>query len=37
VTAGIHWDHLDQEGIRQILDHCRWLAEQIAEIVEREG
>lgn len=37
VTAGIHWDHLDADGIARIMDNCRWLAEQIADIVEREG
>jgi hypothetical protein len=37
VTAGIHWDHLDQEAIALILDNCRWLAEQIADLVETEG
>jgi hypothetical protein len=37
VTAGIHWDHLDREAVGEILDNCRWLAEQIADVVEREG
>ncbi len=37
VTAGIHWDHLDADGIAQIMDNCRWLAEQIANVVEREA
>jgi hypothetical protein len=37
VTAGIHWDHLSQEAIPQIMGNCQWLAQQIAEIVEGEG
>jgi hypothetical protein len=37
VTAGIHWDHLDQKAVGQIMDNCGWLAEQIADIVEREA
>jgi hypothetical protein len=37
VTAGIHWDHLDADGIAQIMDSCRWLAERIADVVENEG
>jgi len=37
VTAGMHWDHLDPEAIAQIMANCHWLAEQIANVVEREG
>ena len=37
VTAGIHWDDLDEEGVASILDNCRWLAERIGEAVEQEG
>jgi hypothetical protein len=37
VSAGIHWDHLDQSGIAEILDNCQILAEKIADVVEREA
>ncbi len=37
VSAGIHWDHLDQSGIAEILDNCQTLAEKIADVVEREA
>ncbi len=37
VSAGIHWDHLDQRGIAEVLDNCRTLAEKISDIVEREA
>ena len=36
VTAGIHWDDLDESAIAKIMDNCSWLTEQIAEVVERE-
>ena len=32
VTAGIHWDHLDQEGIRQVVENSREL---ITLVIER--
>jgi len=37
VSAGMHWDHLDQESIGRILDNCLWLADRIAAAVEEEG
>jgi hypothetical protein len=37
VTAGIHWDDLDESAITKIMDNCSWLTEQIGEVVEREG
>jgi hypothetical protein len=37
VAAGIHWDHLDQGGIAEILDNCRILGEKIADVVEIEA
>jgi hypothetical protein len=36
VTAGIHWDDLDESAIAKIMDNCSWLTERIAEVVERE-
>lgn len=37
VTAGIHWDHLDEDAIAEIMDNCQGLAEKIGDVVEREG
>lgn len=37
VTAGIHWEHLDETGIREIEDNCALLAEMIGDQVEREA
>jgi hypothetical protein len=37
VTAGIHWDNLDQSAIAKIMDNCSWLTDRIGEVVEREG
>jgi hypothetical protein len=37
VTAGIHWDHLDEKGIREIEDNCALLADMIGDLVEREA
>ena len=37
VSAGLHWDHIDQGGIAEVLDNCLLLAEKIAEVVEREA
>jgi hypothetical protein len=37
VSAGMHWDHLDQESIAQIIDDCLWLADRIAATVEKEA
>jgi hypothetical protein len=36
VTAGIHWDDLDESAIAKIMDNCSWLTEQIGEVVERD-
>lgn len=37
VAAGIHWDHLDEDAISEIMDNCRLLAEKIGDVAEREG
>lgn len=37
VAAGIHWDHLDEDAVTQIMENCRVLAEKIGDVVEREG
>jgi hypothetical protein len=37
VTAGIHWDHLDEAGIREIEDNCALLADMIGDLAEREA
>jgi hypothetical protein len=37
VTAGIHWDHLDEAAIREIEENCALLAEMIGDRVEREA
>ena len=36
VTAGVHWDHLEEDAITEILDNCRALAEKVADVIERE-
>jgi hypothetical protein len=36
VTAGIHWDHLNETAIREIEDNCALLADMIGDLVERE-
>lgn len=36
VTAGIHWDELDESAIAKIMDNCSWLTDRIGEVVERE-
>jgi hypothetical protein len=36
-AAGIHWDHLDQDAIAEIIDNCKRLTEKIADVMEREG
>jgi hypothetical protein len=36
VTAGIHWDNLDESAIAKIMDNCSWLTDRIGEVVERE-
>ncbi len=36
VTAGIHWDHLDQNAISEIMENCALLADRIADVAERE-
>jgi hypothetical protein len=37
VTAGIHWDHLDETAIREIEDNCALLADMIGDLAEREA
>jgi len=37
VTAGIHWDHLPEEAIGQIVHNCRKLADEIHARIIREG
>lgn len=37
VSAGIHWDHIDQSAIAEVLDNCLLLVEKIADVVEREA
>jgi hypothetical protein len=37
VTAGIHWDHLNEAGIREIEDNCAILADMIGDQAEREA
>ncbi len=36
VAAGVHWDHLDEGAIEQIMDNCRALAEKIGDVIEGE-
>lgn len=36
VAAGVHWDHLEEEAIIEIMDNCRALAENLADVIERE-
>jgi len=36
VTVGIHWNHLDQEGIEEIVANCRELAETLSARVKSE-
>lgn len=36
VTAGVHWDHLEEDAITEIMDNCRALAEKVADVIERE-
>ena len=37
VTAGIHWDNLDETAIREIEDNCARLADMIGDLAEREA
>ena len=37
VTAGIHWDHLPEEAIEEIVHNCRKLADEIHARIIREG
>jgi hypothetical protein len=37
VTAGIHWDHLNETAIREIEDNCALLADMIGDQAEREA
>lgn len=36
VTAGIHWDQLDEAAIREIENNCALLADMIGDAAERE-
>jgi hypothetical protein len=36
VTAGIHWDNLDENAIREIEENCAFLADMIVEAAEGE-
>ncbi|NIN67708.1 MAG: hypothetical protein GTO63_23990 [Anaerolineae bacterium] len=36
VAAGVHWDHLEEDAIIEIMDNCRVLAEKVADVIERE-
>lgn len=35
-AAGIHWDHLDEDAVAEIIDNCKGLTEKIGDAVERE-
>ena len=37
VTAGIHWDHLPEEAIEEIVQKCRELADEIQARIIQEG
>jgi hypothetical protein len=37
VTAGIHWDHLAEEAIEEILHHCQELADEICARLSDSG
>ena len=37
VTAGIHWDHLPEEAIQEIVQNCRELADEIQAKITQEG
>ena len=37
VTAGIHWDNMDQEGIQKIIENSRLLIRKIQEKIEQGG
>ena len=37
VTAGIHWDDLPEEAIKEIVHNCRKLADEIHARIIREG
>lgn len=36
VAAGVHWDHLEEDAVIEIMDNCRALAEKVADVIERE-
>jgi hypothetical protein len=36
VAAGVHWDHLEEDAITEIMDNCRALADRVADVIERE-
>lgn len=37
VSAGMHWDQVDDDAIAEIVDNCLQLAEGIGEVVEKES
>jgi hypothetical protein len=38
VTAGIHWDDIDEEGIKTVIENCRQLVNMIIErVTTKEG
>jgi len=37
VTAGIHWDHLPEEAVQEIVQNCRELADEIQAKIIQEG
>jgi len=37
VSAGMHWDQVDDDAIAEIVDNCLKLAEGIGEVVEKES
>lgn len=36
VTAGLHWDQLDEDAIKGIVESCLRLADRIGQLVEKE-
>jgi len=37
VSAGMHWDQVDDDAIAEIVDNCLQLADGIGEVVEKEA
>ncbi len=36
-AAGIHWNHLNEDAVAEIVSNCEELAQKIGDAVEREG